>query len=106
MKLVTKSVIAAAIAALSISAIAQDAGKRPGPGGPEGRRPASPVVEALDANHDGVIDASEINNASVALRTLDKNNDGQLSADEIRPQRPEGGRGPRGEGRPQRQPAE
>ena len=49
------------------------------------------IVAALDANHDGVIDADEIANASAALKTLDKNGDGKLTPDEFmgpRPQRP------------------
>ncbi len=50
--------------------------------------PLPPVVVALDANHDGVIDASELANASTALKTLDKNGDGQLTRDELRPPRP------------------
>jgi Ca2+-binding EF-hand superfamily protein len=51
-----------------------------GPGGP----PAQPVFAALDANHDGVIDANEIANASTALlRTLDRNGDGQLTPNEL-----------------------
>lgn len=57
-----------------------------------------PIIAALDANSDGVIDATEIANAAAALKTLDKNGDGKLTADEIRPPRPEGGRGP-GRGR-------
>ena len=73
------------------------------PGGhPEGR-PVPPMIAALDANHDGVIDASEIANAPAALKALDKNGDGQLTQDEVRPGRPPGdgaGRpgGPGGEG--------
>jgi Ca2+-binding EF-hand superfamily protein len=62
-----------------------------GPGfGPRGhhRPPPLPIVTALDVNHDGVIDASEIANASAALKTLDKNGDGQLTADEYLPTRP------------------
>lgn len=95
--------------ALSASALvvnAQDAGGPPpdgghhqgGPGGPGGRRmPPSPLMEALDANHDGVIDATEIANASAALKTLDKNGDGKLTQDELRPHRPDGqGRPPGG----------
>jgi len=66
-----------------------------------GRRPPMPaIVAALDANHDGVIDATEIANASAALKSLDKNGDGKLTPDEFmgpRPQRPGGqGRGPGG----------
>jgi len=73
-----------------------------GPGGPGGRHrpPMVAVVGALDANHDGVIDAQEIANASAALKSLDKNGDGKLTPDEFmgpRPQRPGGqGRGPGG----------
>ena len=97
--------------ALSASALivnAQDAGGPPpdggrphqgGPGGPGGRHmPPPPLMEALDANHDGVIDATEIANASAALKTLDKNGDGKLTQDELRPHRPPGG--PDGQGRP------
>ena len=57
--------------------------------------PTPPLFAALDANHDGVIDAAEIANAPAALRTLDKNGDGKLTMDEIRPPRP-GGQGPGG----------
>jgi hypothetical protein len=51
-----------------------------------------PIIAALDANQDGKIDASEITNASAALRTLDKNNDGELTMDEIHGPRPGGER--------------
>lgn len=90
---------------------AQEGEGRPGgrpPGGPGGQRPMSPIIEALDINKDGVIDADEIAKASESLKKLDKNGDGKLTADEIRPQRPGGaggpggpggeGRGPRGDG--------
>jgi hypothetical protein len=88
-----------ALGILSMTALAQDAGgKKPegggpgGPGGPGGgNRPVPPLIAALDANHDGVIDASEIANASKALATLDKNGDGKLTADEIHPAHPPGG---------------
>ena len=52
-------------------------------------KPATPLVIAtLDANHDGVIDAAEMNNASVALKSLDKNADGKLISTELRRPRP------------------
>ena len=72
---------------------AQDEGGPPpqgGPGGGRHRPPPSPIVEAIDANHDGVIDASEIANAPAALKALDKNADGQLTRDEFLPPRPNG----------------
>ena len=55
-------------------------------------------MEALDTNHDGILSAEEIANASASLKTLDKNGDGQLTEDELRPP-PPGGRGgpPRGQ---------
>jgi len=46
------------------------------------------VVTTLDANHDGVIDAAEISNASAALKSLDKNADGKLTGGELRRPRP------------------
>ncbi len=65
-----------------------------GPGGPGGGHPpGSPIMGALDANHDGVIDEAEIANASAALKALDKNGDGKLSGDEIHPGGPRGGKG-------------
>lgn len=54
------------------------------------RPPPSPLVQALDVNHDGIIDSNEIANAPAELLTLDKNNDGQLTRDEFRPHRPPG----------------
>ena len=51
-----------------------------------------PLVKALDANRDGVIDATEIANAPEALLTLDKNGDGKLTEDELRPAGGPGGR--------------
>jgi len=67
----------------------------PGLRGP-GHRPLPAIIRALDANHDGIIDADEIANASAVLKTLDKNGDGQLTPDEFMG-RPPGG-GPRGGG--------
>jgi hypothetical protein len=86
-------IIVAALGLSATPATAQDGngGPRfgPGPGGPGGPRQAPPLIAALDANKDGKLDASEIANASAALKTLDKNNDGELTADELG--------GPRGE---------
>jgi len=66
----------------------------PAGGPPPGHQhPTPPIVQALDANHDGMIDASEIANAPAALKTLDKNGDGKLTRDEILPPRPNGSRG-------------
>ena len=45
-------------------------------------------MQALDVNHDGIIDSNEIANASAELKTLDKNGDGQLTPDELRPPGP------------------
>ena len=70
-------------------------GRQGGPGGMMGRRPPpSPVIAALDVNHDGVIDADEIANASAALKTLDINGDGKLTQDELRPTPPPQNGGP------------
>ena len=67
-----------------------------GQGGPGGGRP-SPIIEALDADHDGTISAEELKNATAALMTLDKNKDGKLSEDEYRPAgRGQGGGGGQG----------
>ena len=43
-----------------------------------------PILNALDADHDGVLSASEMANAPLALKTLDANGDGMLSAEEIK----------------------
>ncbi len=82
-----------------------------GPGfngpGPNGQRPPlPPLMQALDVNHDGVIDADEIANAPAALKALDKNGDGKLTQDELRPPRPqnEDGAGFNNNNRPQRPP--
>jgi len=84
---------------------------RPGEGRP-GAGPAArgmammlrnlPVFRTLDADEDGQLSASEIENASKSLLKLDKNGDGVLSAEELRPdpaQMPMFA-GPNGPGRP------
>src|SRR5205814_1810251 len=84
-------ITALALTGAALSLTGQDAGGPPagdrpplqgGPGGPGGqggpggdghRPPPPPIIAALDANGDGVIDEQEIANASAALRKLDKN---------------------------------
>ncbi|MCU0779847.1 MAG: class I SAM-dependent methyltransferase [Akkermansiaceae bacterium] len=69
---------------------------RPGP--PAGGPPPAPLMQALDLNRDGRIDAGELAKAADSLKSLDRDGDGQVSPEEMRPQ--PGRRGP-GEG-PQR----
>ena len=52
------------------------------------RPPPNLIFKALDANHDGVIDAGEQANAPTTLKQLDKNGDGRISLDEIQPPPP------------------
>ena len=74
-----------------------------GPSHPHGNRPPKnsednnkpphpplPLLEALDADHDGIISADEIKAAPDALKQLDKNKDGKLTPDEFLPPRPDG----------------
>lgn len=72
-------------------------GRSGGPGGPGGQRPINPIIEVLDLNKDGVIDAEELAKATESLKKLDKNGDGKLTEDEFRPQR-SGGPGGQGVG--------
>jgi hypothetical protein len=96
-KMKNKITIALAVLALGVSAFvasAQDNSNPPGDGPngprPNGHRPPPPaIIAALDANHDGVIDADEIANAPAALKTLDKNGDGKLTPDEFIGKRPQ-----------------
>jgi len=119
MKITTKLLLIGATAGASALLFAQDAPNNgqsgpqdgPGAGGPGGghhrmRHPPIAIIGALDANHDGVIDADEIANAVEALKKLDKNGDGKLTPDEFLgapPGGPGGGPGqpgPNGEGGP------
>src|SRR6185436_13839978 len=74
-----------ATAALLASSMALNAQDKPAEGQGQRRGGGNPIFAALDANHDGEIDATEINNAPAALRKLDKNGDGKLTRDELRP---------------------
>ena len=87
-------ILTALLATSALTTLAQDAdtgaphgGRLPGGRGGPGHRPP-PFVAALDVNKDGVIDATELANASAALAKLDKNGDGQITLDEFRPPRP------------------
>jgi hypothetical protein len=102
--------IALAVAGSAACLIAQDSGNNaprhqrgmgPDQMGPRGHRPPPPpVIAVLDANHDGVIDADEIANASKALLKLDKNGDGKLTPEELHPPRPMDGDAPDHQGPP------
>jgi hypothetical protein len=86
------------VAVLFASALALNAQDKPADSQGQGQRRGggNPIIAALDANHDGEIDASEINNAPAALRKLDKNGDGKLTRDELRPANRNGGGGKKG----------
>jgi Ca2+-binding EF-hand superfamily protein len=43
---------------------------------------ASPLLNAIDVNHDGRIDSTELADAPARLKTLDKNADGKITRDE------------------------
>ncbi|MBT7919595.1 MAG: hypothetical protein HN617_18850, partial [Planctomycetaceae bacterium] len=79
-------------------------GQRPqNPQGQGRGLPPLPVLQALDANHDGEISGDEIANAVKALKSLDKDGNGKLTMEELMPargQRPGGqpGQGGRPDG--------
>jgi Ca2+-binding EF-hand superfamily protein len=77
----TYLIAAAAVCAVVMALNAQD--KPAENQGQRGR--GNPLFAALDTNGDGVIDATEINNAPAALRKLDKNGDGKITREEVRP---------------------
>jgi hypothetical protein len=89
-----KRIVLFTLAGLFSSTLMINAQDKPAEAGKGQRRGGgNPVIAALDANHDGEIDASEINNAPAALRKLDKNGDGKLTRDELRPANRNGGGG-------------
>ena len=59
---------------------------------PRGKPPLDPLPlpRVLDADHDGIIAAGEIEKAPEALRSLDKNQDGKLTPNEFLAPRPDG----------------
>lgn len=59
-----------------------------------GKIPASPIINAIDRNKDGVLDVDEVTNSPAALKGLDRNGDGKLTPEEYRPAFP--GSGPSG----------
>lgn len=73
----------------------------PGAGRGRGNRmPSFPLLEALDADRDGKLSSSEVENAVAALKKLDKDGDGTLSQAEIGwPPEPPGFAGRSGAGR-------
>lgn len=85
--------LAVALAALPPTASAQR-GERLRSGG-RGIPPPSLLLTTIDADGDGVLDASELMGAAAALAALDANGDARLAGDELRP----AGRGPRTSGR-------
>lgn len=111
MKTNTRHLILTLTLTLSAAAlIAQETNEPRGPrgpgGGPGGMRQGPPIIQALDTNKDGKLDATEIANASKALLTLDKNGDGELTQDEIGGPRRGGGPGGPGGGPDRRPPGE
>jgi hypothetical protein len=83
----------------------------PPPGGAGGHRHhrLPPVIQALDTNHDGIIEASEIDNAPQSLKTLEQNGQDYLTIPELlgpppgRPPRQQGQSGSQGQGQGQGQ---
>lgn len=103
----TKTTMMLALLALGTSTLivsAQDTNNDAPPAGNDqrgpgmrGQRPPPPAIfRVLDVNHDGVIDADEIANASTVLKTLDKNGDGKITLQEALGPRPPMRGGPNG----------
>ena len=100
MKMNITTLVALTLGLGAFTVLAQD--QSGGPGGPPGGGGrfdhhfgggpphVLPLMTALDANGDGELDATEIANASAALKALDKNGDGKLTADELMPPPPGG----------------
>jgi hypothetical protein len=52
------------------------------------RRPAPPLLTALDADEDGELSAEEIDESPESLAKLDTNEDGEITPRELKPARP------------------
>jgi len=66
----------------------------PPPGGPRGHHhPAMALIQALDTNHDGILEAGEIASAPQSLKTLE-NSSGEIDLRAMRPPPPPDGMGP------------
>ena len=68
---------------LMASRAATPTGRTEGPGGTAATMRQDPILNALDADHDGIIAAAEIDAASTSLLTLDTNHDGTIVALEM-----------------------
>ena len=65
-----------------------------GPGGhPHHGPPPSPLFDALDTNHDGVISADEMSNAPASLKAMLKNGSTDIKREDVRPHHPPQGPG-------------
>ena len=80
--------LTAGLSVLQVQSAAAPASGSPNASAQRAKSAPPLVVATLDANHDGIIDAGEIANASQALKSLDKNADGRLSREELRRSRP------------------
>jgi Ca2+-binding EF-hand superfamily protein len=80
MKILRLSIIALVVLLSSGCLMAVRAVRRAARPAPE----SSTLMHALDLDRDGTINATELANASAALKGLDRNNDGQLTTDELK----------------------
>ena len=97
-RMVTTVALALATSALTVFAAPEASSTAQPTSSGEGQRGhhmKPPIIAALDANSDRVIDAQEIANSPEALKKLDKNGDGKLTIDELRPPRPDKAEGDR-----------
>ena len=76
--------------ASSATLLAQGPGGPPPGGGPGPHHgpPPSPLFDALDTNHDGVISADEMNNAAGSLKAMLKKGSSELRREDLRPTHP------------------